>query len=194
MTYKKILVRVETLMYGTHSLCLVAVSQVALKTWLIDCYADFLKVFPEKNRPLSCKNPHVTYFMLSRSTVYLSSFRKATRCRANYNNKNVAFLLVVKFTTLKQQILPADLTHKRHLTHLYQQAACHAWTINQGTSTFGRQDCSCSRSLAVKYAVFYKQLEMWANAQRDGRPAKYRWRPLFNTAKFGWHPLLDAVQ
>jgi len=22
---------------------------------------------------------------------------------------------------------------------------------------------------------------MWANAQRDGRPAEYRWRPLFNT-------------
>ena len=30
-----------------------------------------------------------------------------------------------------------------------------------------------------------KQLEMWANAQRDGRPAEYRWRPLFNAAKFG---------
>jgi len=30
-----------------------------------------------------------------------------------------------------------------------------------------------------------KQLEMWANAQRDGRPAKYRWHPLFNAAKFG---------
>jgi len=30
-----------------------------------------------------------------------------------------------------------------------------------------------------------KELEMWANAQRDGRPAKYRWRPLFNAAKFG---------
>ena len=26
------------------------------------------------------------------------------------------------------------------------------------------------------------QLEMWANAQRDGRPAEYRWRPLFNAA------------
>ena len=25
---------------------------------------------------------------------------------------------------------------------------------------------------------------MWANAQRDGRRAKYRWRPLFNAAKF----------
>ena len=24
---------------------------------------------------------------------------------------------------------------------------------------------------------------MWANAQRHGRPAEYRWRPLFNAAK-----------
>jgi len=29
------------------------------------------------------------------------------------------------------------------------------------------------------------ELEMWANAQRDGRPAELRWRPLFNAAKFG---------
>jgi len=27
-----------------------------------------------------------------------------------------------------------------------------------------------------------KELEMWANAQRDGRPAEHRWRPLFNAA------------
>jgi len=36
--------------------------------------------------------------------------------------------------------------------------------------------------------VIYKhkhKVEMWANAQRDGRPAKYRWRPLFNATKFG---------
>jgi len=26
---------------------------------------------------------------------------------------------------------------------------------------------------------------MWANAQRDGRPAEYRWSPVFNAAKFG---------
>jgi len=26
---------------------------------------------------------------------------------------------------------------------------------------------------------------MWANAQSDGRPAEYMWRPLFNAAKFG---------
>jgi len=34
-------------------------------------------------------------------------------------------------------------------------------------------------------SLTYKELEMWANAQRDGRPAEYRWRPLFNAAKFG---------
>ena len=26
---------------------------------------------------------------------------------------------------------------------------------------------------------------MSADAQRDGRPSEYRWRPLFNAAKFG---------
>ena len=30
-----------------------------------------------------------------------------------------------------------------------------------------------------------EELEMWANAERDGRPAEYRWRPLFNAVKFG---------
>jgi len=29
------------------------------------------------------------------------------------------------------------------------------------------------------------KLEMWANAERDGRSAEYRWHPLFNATKFG---------
>jgi len=33
---------------------------------------------------------------------------------------------------------------------------------------------------------------MWANAQRDGRPAEYRWRRLFNATKFGWRPLVEC--
>jgi len=32
---------------------------------------------------------------------------------------------------------------------------------------------------------------MWANAQLDGRPVEYRWRPLFD-AQFGWRPLLEC--
>jgi len=37
----------------------------------------------------------------------------------------------------------------------------------------------------LNLATFSSLTRMWANAQRDGRPAEYRWRPLFNAAKFG---------
>ena len=36
------------------------------------------------------------------------------------------------------------------------------------------------------------QLEMWANAQPDGRPAEYRWRPVLNAAKFGLRLLVEC--
>jgi len=39
---------------------------------------------------------------------------------------------------------------------------------------------------------FYWNTRMWANDQRDGCPAKYRWRPLFNATKFGCCPLLEC--
>jgi len=44
----------------------------------------------------------------------------------------------------------------------------------------------------LKYELNFHKLEMWANAQRDGRPAKHRWRPLFNAAKFVWRPILEC--
>jgi len=34
------------------------------------------------------------------------------------------------------------------------------------------------------------QTRMWARAQRDGRPAEYRWRPRFKATKFGGRALL----
>jgi len=47
-------------------------------------------------------------------------------------------------------------------------------------------------SHAVAFQQTLDKLEMWANAQRDGRPVEYRWwRPLFSTAKFGWRLLLE---
>ena len=33
-----------------------------------------------------------------------------------------------------------------------------------------------------RYGKYKRELEMWAIAQRDGRPAEYRWRPLLNAA------------
>ena len=45
-----------------------------------------------------------------------------------------------------------------------------------GTATVGAR---------VGSTVNSKITRMWTNAQLDGRPAEYRWRPLFNAAKFG---------
>jgi len=35
---------------------------------------------------------------------------------------------------------------------------------------------------------------MWANAQRDGRPAEYRWRPVLNTESLARAHCSTAVQ
>jgi len=44
------------------------------------------------------------------------------------------------------------------------------------------------------FCILWKhyQLEMRAIAHRDGHPAEYMWRPLFNAVKFGWRPLLEC--
>jgi len=57
-------------------------------------------------------------------------------------------------------------------------AICHFLFLNLGIFT-------------IQYNT---KTRMWANAQPDGRPAKHRWRPLFNAAKSGCRPLLDDVQ
>jgi len=44
----------------------------------------------------------------------------------------------------------------------------------------------------TSFCNVYSKREMWANVQRDGRPAEYRWRPLFNAATFGWRPILEC--
>ena len=51
--------------------------------------------------------------------------------------------------------------------------------------------CGPSCNACFKDFAAY-ETRTWANAQRDGHPAKYRWRPVFNVTKFGWHPLLEC--
>ena len=41
-------------------------------------------------------------------------------------------------------------------------------------------DTSNSISYTHSYVLLLTNTRMWANAQRDGRPAEYRWRPLLN--------------
>jgi len=40
----------------------------------------------------------------------------------------------------------------------------------------------CKKFASGRESVVDDELEMWANAQPHGRPAEYRWRPLFNAA------------
>jgi len=47
-------------------------------------------------------------------------------------------------------------------------------------------------SQPATHTLIHLKLEMWANAQRDGRPAEYRWCPVFNAAKYGWRTLLEC--
>ena len=49
-----------------------------------------------------------------------------------------------------------------------------------------------TNDLERTWRSLHLKTRIWANAQRDVRPAKYRWRPLFNAAKFGWHPILEC--
>jgi len=53
----------------------------------------------------------------------------------------------------------------------------------------GAQAAVNSLVLRTLLNEFLFKTRMWANAQRDGRPAEHRWRRLFNAAKFGWRPL-----
>ena len=46
-------------------------------------------------------------------------------------------------------------------------------------SLYGRIAAKNKKNYAT---VLERKLEMWANAKRDGRPAEYRLRPLFNAA------------
>jgi len=52
-------------------------------------------------------------------------------------------------------------------------------------SIFYRTDALSDVQPTVLKQELQMENKMCANAQRDGRPAEYRWRPLFNSAKFG---------
>jgi len=54
--------------------------------------------------------------------------------------------------------------------------SCHPTRINPGLE---------ESQAKTYFGAFQCLTRMWANAQRDGRPAEHRWRPLFNAAKFG---------
>ena len=74
---------------------------------------------------------------------------------------------------------------RKFFTDVHMRKPIHVFCFKNGWNRCG---ISGRRYVALKT----EKTRMWANAQRDGRPAEYRWRPLFNAAKFGWRPLLEC--
>ena len=64
---------------------------------------------------------------------------------------------------------------------VYLAHYCKPTSINAGPSHL-RSANLCQWQHKQLGLGFIRKLEMWANAQRDGRPAYYRWRPLFNAS------------
>ena len=61
----------------------------------------------------------------------------------------------------------------------------HVWNLWKPDLRYLTSFINCSVHCILK-------TRMWANVQRDGRPAEYRWHPLFNAATFSWRALLEC--
>jgi len=72
-----------------------------------------------------------------------------------------------------------ELTHVTLQSHLLTENLISQRNSSQSINKNNRRDNTDNDSNNNS------QLQMWANAQRDGRSAEYRWRPLFNAAKLG---------
>jgi len=76
-------------------------------------------------------------------------------------------------------------------THTHTHTQTRVTTIRFASST---THAKCNNPIRVSTFIRTFQMKrlrkivatrMWADAQRDGRPDEYRWRPLLNAAKFG---------
>jgi len=59
------------------------------------------------------------------------------------------------------------------------------FTVKEWSDEKAAQLTFLQSQVSLPYCLPLLKTTMWANAQRDGRPAEYRWYPLFNAAKFG---------
>ena len=89
------------------------------------------------------------------------------------------------------------LLHRQHhtrskrsvITSIYKRNFRGVLNVYKRCCFYGIAGLNKLRELRKQFKI---KTRMWANAQRDGRPAEYRWRPLFNAAKFGWRALLEC--
>ena len=93
------------------------------------------------------------------------------------------YVLCVECGRVKQAI-SFTRPHKARSTILYDTIRCNCTVL-----TFAQKLTSSQLNLPhgtkqKRVINKFKTTGMWANAQRDGCPAEYRWCSLFNAAKF----------
>jgi len=84
------------------------------------------------------------------------------------------FLLLSSFFLLSPRLISAVEDGRLHVYHTSTHGVALVRIWDAGLK------CAARGSLEIQNAT-----RMWANTQRDGRTAEYKWRPLFNAAKFG---------
>jgi len=99
------------------------------------------------------------------------------------------------FETLQKSIM-AEILKIACLLLLWKAYATPDWheLVSDSKLGDGRTDDD-NIKLVDEFVLSQRNTEgtrMWVSAQCDGRPAKYRWRPVFNAAKFGCRSLLDC--
>jgi len=134
---------------------------------------------------------HQLYHILITCTSLLTNNHAST---SSLDNLQAQWLSWCSSSSVKAHCLQSPIV--KQLSKQYRCFCCRHNCDSCFSSSHDAMRASCSVncfswSLQIYRAIQIK-LEMWANAQADGRPAEYRWRPLFNAAKFGWRPLLEC--
>jgi len=126
----------------------------------------------------------MTFFLISTSCI--RALQAVATCRQSPYLHKPAIVVVTSFSLWRHSLLswsrPALWTNVRTYGHrvLYVKMQKKKMVVH------GMKPIICNQTETWI-------TRMWANAQRDSRPAEYRWRPLFNATKLGWRPLLDAT-
>jgi len=122
---------------------------------------------------------------------YKADLWTAIRLNATYaSNASQAFVsflgkILRQYTTISQKhrteenrrFNPASVSRRLN-RYTSKGVALTSLPIKQNMHSYMNANCKVTRSSPPQK----KETRMWANAQRDGRPAEYRWRPLFNAA------------
>jgi len=112
------------------------------------------------------------YAFVHRKLTTFQVLTTSTNVYDNCNSINQVYIVHVMHISLK--------TNEKHSLH--DTALNKNINYVQESCLENSDETVSSRSLHL-HSLF--STRMWANAQRDDRPAEHRWRPLFNAAKFG---------